>query len=144
MLEGRSHALLQEAGLDLVQILQEEGFYVTRRKLTAPGVTRRTRESFGTSSAIELPTPTEFDKLSERWAASHFFPRSLDLLGVRYRRAVRTVLQVCKYCTAWMQRKLCRTRAASCRIAGRWVVSSGWLVPCSLPGIQRGMCGRAS
>ncbi len=71
VLEGRSHALLQESGVDLVAILQEEGFYVTRRQLSAPGVTRRTRESFGTSSAIELPTRTEFDKLSERWACFH-------------------------------------------------------------------------
>lgn len=34
VLPGRSHALLQEAGVDLVQIIQDEGFYVTERRLS--------------------------------------------------------------------------------------------------------------
>ncbi len=67
VLEGRSHALLQEAGVDLVAILQEEGFYVRRRTMSAP-LRQRSRDTFGTSAPIEVPTRVELDKLSERCA----------------------------------------------------------------------------
>lgn len=33
---GRSHALLQEGGVDLVGVLEEEGFYVATRRMSAP------------------------------------------------------------------------------------------------------------
>ena len=62
---GRSHALLQEAGIDLVQILAQEGFYVTRRRLTAP-IAQRGRGSFGLAAPIELPTLKELDMYCER------------------------------------------------------------------------------
>lgn len=41
VLRGRSHALLQETGVNLVDILQEEGFYVQRRTMSAPVRSRR-------------------------------------------------------------------------------------------------------
>lgn len=69
VLEGRSHALLQEVGVDLVAILQEEGFYVRRRTMSAP-LRQRSRDTFGTSAPIEVPTRVELDKLSERCGQS--------------------------------------------------------------------------
>ena len=36
VLEGRSHALLQETGVNLVDIIREEGFYVRERRMSAP------------------------------------------------------------------------------------------------------------
>lgn len=65
VLRGRSHALLQEAGVDLVQILREEGFYVQRRTMSAP-VCSRSREAFGAAKPIELPTRIELDKLADK------------------------------------------------------------------------------
>lgn len=65
VLQGRSHALLQEAGVDLVQILREEGFYVQRRTMSAP-VRSRSREAFGAAMPIELPTRIELDKLADK------------------------------------------------------------------------------
>lgn len=50
VLPGRSHALLQEAGVDLVQLLQEEGFLVERRVLTGRAATttgKRLANGFG-------------------------------------------------------------------------------------------------
>jgi hypothetical protein len=45
VLRGRSHAMLQEAGVDLVSLLREEGFYVRERRTTGraqqPGQPRR-------------------------------------------------------------------------------------------------------
>jgi hypothetical protein len=37
VLKGRSHALLQEQGVDLVETLREQGFYVERRLFTSDG-----------------------------------------------------------------------------------------------------------
>lgn len=65
VLEGRSHALMQETGFDLIAELQSEGFYTTRRNMTTP-IKTRSRNSFGTASPIELPTPREFDLLADR------------------------------------------------------------------------------
>lgn len=55
---------MQEAGVDLMSVLREEGFYVQKRVLTAP-LTKRRRESFGTAFPLELPTPTELSAISE-------------------------------------------------------------------------------
>lgn len=66
MLEGRSHAMLQEAGLDIMAELEAEGFYTTRRTLTSPAA-RRSRDRFGSSGPVDLPTPVELDTLAERW-----------------------------------------------------------------------------
>jgi hypothetical protein len=41
VLQGRSHALLQETGVNIVDIMREEGFYVQRRVMSAPVNTRR-------------------------------------------------------------------------------------------------------
>jgi 5-carboxymethyl-2-hydroxymuconate isomerase len=41
VLQGRSHALLQETGVNIVDIMREEGFYVQRRVMSAPVQTRR-------------------------------------------------------------------------------------------------------
>ena len=56
----RSHALLQEAGIDLVEIMKEQGFYVSKRNMSAPTETR-SKESFGEAVPIELPTQKELD-----------------------------------------------------------------------------------
>lgn len=63
---GRSHALLQEGGVDLVSIMKEEGFYVSTRRLSVPAVKRYKGSSFGTPQPIELPTDIELGRYSER------------------------------------------------------------------------------
>ena len=55
-----SHALLQEAGVDLPSLMREEGFYTTRRRLSAP-LKRRTKDTFGTAAPLELPTDQELE-----------------------------------------------------------------------------------
>ena len=57
-MEGRSHGLLQEAGVDFVDILKETGFYTEERQLSAPAK-KRTKQTFGDPVPIELPTPKE-------------------------------------------------------------------------------------
>ncbi|KAK9838483.1 hypothetical protein WJX81_002279 [Elliptochloris bilobata] len=64
VMRGRSHALLQEAGINLVALLEEEGFYVRRRIMSAP-LARRGRTSFGAAAPIELPTPRELRRFAE-------------------------------------------------------------------------------
>ncbi len=63
---GRSHALLQEGGVDLVSIMKEEGFYVSTRRLSVPAAKRYKGSSFGTPQPIELPTEIELKRYSER------------------------------------------------------------------------------
>ncbi|KXZ52840.1 hypothetical protein GPECTOR_8g223 [Gonium pectorale] len=80
VLSGRSHALLQEAGVDLAALVAEEDFYVSRRRLTRPNKPpaaaaaaaggRRPRPApggaaFGTPGAIELPTPGELHRAAK-------------------------------------------------------------------------------
>ena len=62
---NNSHALLQEAGIDLVDIMKERGFYVNRRRMTSP-VASRKKGSFGQANPIELPTIRELDQTSEQ------------------------------------------------------------------------------
>ena len=64
---GRSHALLQEAGVNLVALMKEEGFYVERRIMSSPEATRG-RGSFGEASPIELPTPHELSTYADKCA----------------------------------------------------------------------------
>ena len=61
----RSHALLQEAGINLVDIIKEEGFYVQERVLSAP-VNERGRNSFGEAAPIELPTAQELATYADK------------------------------------------------------------------------------
>lgn len=69
----RSHALLQEAGIDLVQILKEEGFYVTQRRFTSQNGSRPELNQFGTASPIELPTDVEFERISSVISRNNIF-----------------------------------------------------------------------
>ncbi|GMH32734.1 hypothetical protein BSKO_00568 [Bryopsis sp. KO-2023] len=64
ILRGRSHAVLQEDGVDIVKILKEEGFYVTERRLSCPpsALNNGKINNFGTAGPIELPTDIELDK----------------------------------------------------------------------------------
>eukprot|EP00198_Chlamydomonas_reinhardtii_P007578 XP_001696915.1 predicted protein [Chlamydomonas reinhardtii] len=75
-LQGGSHALLQESEVDLLRIIQEEDFYVSRRGLTRPNVPAgfnpdtATRPApgganFGTPGPLELPTPGELRRAVE-------------------------------------------------------------------------------
>ncbi|CAD7704397.1 unnamed protein product [Ostreobium quekettii] len=63
VLPGRSHALLQEAGVDLVEIMKEEGFFVTERCLSCqPTAGVPKINNFGRPGPVELPTPIERDR----------------------------------------------------------------------------------
>ena len=53
-----SHALLLEAGVKLIDIMKEQGFYV-QEKLMSTRVEKRCRESFGSAVPIEFPTTRE-------------------------------------------------------------------------------------
>lgn len=65
---GRSHALLQEAGINLVEIMKEQGFYVRERVLSAPA-NKRGKISFGEAAPIELPTAQELATYADKCAA---------------------------------------------------------------------------
>ncbi len=69
VMRGHTHALLQEAGVNLVAVMEEEGFYVRRRVMSAP-LARRGRASFGAAAPIELPTPREMERFAEGCAAA--------------------------------------------------------------------------
>lgn len=70
-LPGRSHAMLQEAGVSLVQLMDEEGFYFKERKLTSAPVLVKSADdgkeegltgggaTFGRPLPVELPTSLE-------------------------------------------------------------------------------------
>ena len=70
VLEGRSHALLQENGVSLIDIIREQGFYDKQRRLSAPAKSRQA-VTFGTALPIELPTEAEMDKAAQQCATSH-------------------------------------------------------------------------
>lgn len=59
----RSHALLLEAGVDIAQIIKDEGFYVKERKFTVPG-TNHAINKFGTTKPVELPTDIERERVA--------------------------------------------------------------------------------
>ncbi len=55
--------------MNLVAVMEEEGFYVRRRVMSAP-LARRGRASFGAAAPIELPTPREMERFAEGCAAA--------------------------------------------------------------------------
>ena len=64
---GRSHALLQEGGVDLVSILEEEGLYVSERRLSSlPRKRNKNVKTFGTAEPVELPTDIELARYTEK------------------------------------------------------------------------------
>ena len=63
-MRGRSHSLLQEAGIDLAAILKEEGFYVPKRRLSSR-LNKRLRGTFGTPNPVELPTLKELERTTD-------------------------------------------------------------------------------
>jgi pimeloyl-ACP methyl ester carboxylesterase len=63
---GRSHALLQEGGVNLVSILKEEGFYTFERKLSVATDKRAKGSTFGTPQPIELPTDIELQRYGSK------------------------------------------------------------------------------
>lgn len=69
-MEGRTHALLQEAGIDLPSLLAEEGFYIEKKKMSSPPK-RRTETTFGTAVPLELPTSKELAIATEEYAPPH-------------------------------------------------------------------------
>jgi pimeloyl-ACP methyl ester carboxylesterase len=66
--KGRSHALLQEGGVDLVAIMEEEGAVVWRRRMSAPIKKREQGKNagFGSAAPIELPTEVELKRYADR------------------------------------------------------------------------------
>ena len=58
----RSHALLLEAGVNLLQILKDEGFYVTERRFSSSNGEPSKPNAFGMAAPIELPTEREHAK----------------------------------------------------------------------------------
>lgn len=64
VMEGRSHALLQEAGIDLPSLLKEEGFYTRKKVMSAP-TKSRPKETFGTAVPLELPTNKELQTATD-------------------------------------------------------------------------------
>ena len=70
VLEGRSHALLQEKGVSLVDIIREESFYMRERRMSAPMKSRQ-EVSFGSALPIELPTEAEMDRAAQQCALLH-------------------------------------------------------------------------
>eukprot|EP00887_Chlorella_sp_A99_P005096 scaffold25.g5096.t1 len=65
VLPGRSHALLQEGGINLAAILEEEGFYVATRRMSAPVARRVPGAGFGAAAPIELPSEGELRRYAD-------------------------------------------------------------------------------
>eukprot|EP00890_Picochlorum_soloecismus_P004874 jgi/Picsp_1/5388/NSC_02748-R1_protein len=64
---GRSHALLQEGGVNLAKIMEEEGVMVKYRRMSAAHKSRNAKSSgFGLADPIELPTLIELDRSAQR------------------------------------------------------------------------------
>lgn len=74
VLTNRSHAPLMEAGVDLVNILKDEGFYVTRRQLSNGTASRTATDGggagFGRPVPIQLPTAREVEKDTEGFVST--------------------------------------------------------------------------
>lgn len=75
--KNASHALLQEANINLAQLMKEEGFYVQQRRMSA-AVKTRTKSNFGSAYPIELPTMKELDHFSEGYVMSSKFTSPLS------------------------------------------------------------------
>ncbi|KAF6251663.1 alpha/beta-hydrolase [Scenedesmus sp. NREL 46B-D3] len=69
VLANRSHALLQEAGVDLFQLLEAEGFYISERRMSNGRASTNASDggaaSFGKPHPIQLPTARELQLDSE-------------------------------------------------------------------------------
>eukprot|EP00878_Enallax_costatus_P029148 GHUV01031581.1.p1 GENE.GHUV01031581.1~~GHUV01031581.1.p1 ORF type:complete len:533 (+),score=165.63 GHUV01031581.1:165-1763(+) len=65
VLANRSHALLQEAGVDVVNILQSEGFYISERRMSNRRPSTSASDgggaSYGLARPIQLPTAKELE-----------------------------------------------------------------------------------
>eukprot|EP00879_Flechtneria_rotunda_P018765 GHRR01019698.1.p1 GENE.GHRR01019698.1~~GHRR01019698.1.p1 ORF type:complete len:607 (+),score=210.36 GHRR01019698.1:181-2001(+) len=65
ILTDRGHALLQEAGVDLVQLMEADGFYVPTRRLSSGRASTSASDgggaSFGLPRPIQLPTAKELE-----------------------------------------------------------------------------------
>jgi hypothetical protein len=63
-----------EAGVDLVDIMKDEGFYVSERKMSNGTVSRTATDGggagFGRPVPIQLPTAREVEKDTEVWSAA--------------------------------------------------------------------------
>lgn len=68
-MEGCSHALLQEAGIDLPSLMKEEGFYTEKKVFSAPAK-KRTKTTFGTAVPLELPTLKELEVATDEYENS--------------------------------------------------------------------------
>ena len=85
--KNASHALLQEADVNLAQLLKQKGFYVTRRDMSAP-MEKRMKSSFGSAAPIEKPTIEELDYYSDGYVHP-FLPVDIwyDLIIVSFMHA---------------------------------------------------------
>jgi hypothetical protein len=61
--DSGGHGLLQEGGIDLVSIVEEEGFYLKQKRMSSPAK-RRGGAGFGSPAPVELPSQQEL----RRWA----------------------------------------------------------------------------
>eukprot|EP00210_Caulerpa_lentillifera_P001680 g1615.t1 len=67
-LPGKSHAFMEDSSVNLLQILKDEGFYVTKRVFTSNGGIERSNSrpklnNFGIAAPTELPPKREIEKL---------------------------------------------------------------------------------
>eukprot|EP00882_Tetradesmus_deserticola_P012818 GHRQ01013584.1.p1 GENE.GHRQ01013584.1~~GHRQ01013584.1.p1 ORF type:complete len:372 (+),score=160.97 GHRQ01013584.1:272-1387(+) len=69
VMADRGHALLQEAGVDLYQLLEAEGFYISQRRMSHGRPSTNASDggaaSFGKTHPIQLPTARELQLDSE-------------------------------------------------------------------------------
>lgn len=82
MFPNASHALLQEADINLAQLMKQQGFYVTKRSMSAP-VKKRTKSTFGSANPIEKPTMGELDYYTEGYSCNSLIQCSFVLVQVQ-------------------------------------------------------------
>eukprot|EP00873_Tetraselmis_striata_P011400 jgi/Tetstr1/431664/TSEL_021193.t1 len=66
VLPGSGHSLLRERGVNLLSIMEDEGFYVAERKFTSKPRSKRVGNNFGKAGPLELPTAKEVERTMER------------------------------------------------------------------------------
>ena len=103
VLPGRSHALLQEADVDLAALLREAGFYTTRRVLSGNGAAlHRRTPGLGTFGKCAAPAPDhDYTPPCRRGAP----------WGTRWPRRASAACAGCP--TAASAEQQCRTRACT-------------------------------
>lgn len=62
MLDGASHSALQEMSQGLGAVLEQEDFYVRRRRLSAPLESRASAGGRGEAAPVEIPCLAEIDR----------------------------------------------------------------------------------